>query len=44
MTERRPGGEELSRGLACGLWAGLAAVVFIAVVVAVAVFGLGLGG
>jgi hypothetical protein len=44
MTEHRRGGEELARGLACGLWAGLAAVVVLLVVVALAFFGLGLGG
>jgi hypothetical protein len=44
MTDRRPGDEELARGLACGLWAGLAAVVLLLVVVALVFFGLGLGG
>ena len=44
MTERGPGDDELASGLACGLWAGLAAVVVILVVVALVFFGLGLTG
>lgn len=44
MTEPRPGDEQLARGLACGLWAGLAAVVVILVVLALVFFGLGLSG
>ncbi|WP_255358327.1 MULTISPECIES: hypothetical protein [unclassified Phycicoccus] len=44
MTERRPEDDQLARGLACGLWAGLVAVVVILVIVALAFFGLGLRG
>jgi hypothetical protein len=44
MTEQPPEGEQLARGLACGIWAGLVAVVVILVIVALAFFGLGLRG
>jgi Fe2+ transport system protein B len=43
MTERRPS-DGLDRNVACGLWAGLAAVVLILVVVVLVFFGLGLRG
>jgi hypothetical protein len=36
--------DEMARNLACGLWAGLVAVVVIGVIVALAFFGLGLRG
>ena len=43
MTEHRAGDGEPARGLACGLWAAVAAVVVLVALVAVAVFGFGLG-
>ena len=44
MTERRAEDDPLARGLACGLWAGLVAVVVILVIIGLAFFGLGLRG
>ena len=44
MTDRRAEDDPLARGLACGLWAALLAVMVIVVIVALAFFGLGLRG
>ena len=44
MTDSGPEDDQLARGLACGLWAGLVAVVVILAIIVLAFFGLGLRG
>ena len=44
MTDPRDAGDPTAGNLACGLWAGLVAVLLLAAIVAVALFGFGLTG